>query len=242
MRNLKTAIIFLSLFLSTSFVAQNLIPIVEDPEVFAINKLPARSSFFPYENLKLAIENQLDSANNFMSMNGFWKFKWSKSPEIRPKEFYKTAYDTSQWNDIKVPSNWELEGYGVPIYTNIPYPFSFNKTPNPPDIPDGYNPVGSYKRNFSIPESWRDQKITIYFGAVKSAFFIWVNGERVGYSQGSKLPAEFDITKHIIVGENSIALEVYRWSDGSYLEDQDFWRLSGIERDVYIYATPKTFI
>ena len=242
MRNLKSVIIFLSLFLSTSFVAQNLIPIVEDPEVFAINKLPARSSFFAYENLKLAIENQLDSANNIMTMNGFWKFKWSKSPEIRPKEFYKTAYDTSQWNDIKVPSNWQLEGYGVPIYTNIPYPFSFDKTPNPPDIPDGYNPVGSYKRNFNIPEYWRDQKITIYFGAVKSAFFIWVNGERVGYSQGSKLPAEFDITKHISVGENSIALEVYRWSDGSYLEDQDFWRLSGIERDVYIYATPKTFI
>ena len=116
MRNLKSVIIFLSLFLSTSFVAQNLIPIVEDPEVFAINKLPARSSFFAYENLKLAIENQLDSANNFMTMNGFWKFKWSKSPEIRPKEFYKTAYDTSQWNDIKVPSNWELLGYEFPIY------------------------------------------------------------------------------------------------------------------------------
>ena len=130
MRYLKSVIIFLSLFLSTTFVAQNLIPIIEDPEVYAINKLPARSSFFAYENLKLAIENQLDSANNFMTMNGFWKFKWSKSPEIRPKEFYKTAYDTSQWNDIKVPSNWELQGYGVPIYTNC----LLYTSPSPRDI------------------------------------------------------------------------------------------------------------
>lgn len=242
MLKLKPLLAFCFLLTTSNFIAQNLLPIIEDPEVVEINKLAARATFFAYEDLEAAQNNKTETSKNYNSLNGLWKFKWSESPEHRPKAFYSQDYSTDAWSSIKVPSNWELEGYGVPIYTNIPYPFSFNETPTPPDIPDGYNPVGSYKRNFSISQDWKNQNITLHFGAVKSAFFLWINGQKVGYSQGSKLPAEFDITKYVATGDNSISLEVYRWSDGSYLEDQDFWRLSGIERDVFIYATPKTYI
>ena len=242
MLKLKPLLAFCFLLTTSNFIAQNLLPIIEDPEVVEINKLAARATFFAYEDLEAAQNNKTETSKNYNSLNGLWKFKWSESPEQRPKAFYNQDYNTDAWSSIKVPSNWELEGYGVPIYTNIPYPFSFNETPTPPDIPDGYNPVGSYKRNFSISQDWKNQNITLHFGAVKSAFFLWINGQKVGYSQGSKLPAEFDITNYVATGDNSISLEVYRWSDGSYLEDQDFWRLSGIERDVFIYATPKTYI
>ena len=217
---------------------QTLDPIIENPDVIEINKLPARASFFPYSSIDLAIKNNLSKADNYLLLNGIWKFNWVREPNERPKDFYRDDFSVVKWNDIKVPSNWEVEGYGVPIYTNIEYPFN-EKNPSPPDIPDGYNPVGSYKRNFDLPSDWNGKEIIIHLGAVKSAFYIWINGEKVGYSQGSKLPAEFNITKFVKDGKNSIALEVYRWSDGSYLECQDFWRISGIERDVYLYARPK---
>ncbi|UCE94891.1 MAG: beta-galactosidase, partial [Flavobacteriaceae bacterium] len=241
--NYSRRIIFITSIIGyfTGF-AQTLDPVIENPAVVEINKLPARATFFAYESTELALGNDPKASENYQSLNGTWKFKWTRTPEDRPIDFYKEDYTVSDWDDIKVPANWELEGYGIPIYTNIPYPFSFDKKPSPPDIPDGYNPVGSYKRNFEIPASWEDKQITIHLGAVKSAFYIWVNGEKVGYSQGSKLPAEFDLTPFLKTGQNSIALEVYRWSDGSYLEDQDFWRFSGIERDVYLYATPKVHI
>ena len=216
--------------------AQTLLPVIEDPSVVAINKLPAHASFFPFENLSLAKNNESSSSKRYLSLNGKWLFKWSKNPNSRPKDFYKTDYNTKDWKNLEVPSNWQLHGYGVPIYVNIPYPFSFKKTPNPPDVPDEDNPVGSYKRSFDISGDWKGKNIVLHFGAVKSAFFVWINGEKVGYSQGSKLPAEFNVTPYVKTGQNEIAVEVYRWSDGSYLEDQDFWRLAGIERDVYLYA------
>tara|TARA_R110002049_G_scaffold45604_2_gene132936 strand:+ start:50433 stop:53609 length:3177 start_codon:yes stop_codon:yes gene_type:complete len=222
--------------------AQTLDPIIENPKVIGINKLPGRASFFPYESKDLANNNTVNQSDNYQSLNGLWKFKWTRNPKNRPAEFYRNDFNTDSWDEIPVPANWELEGYGIPIYTNIPYPFSFTETPNPPDIPDGYNPIGSYKRTFNISKHWENKEVIIHLGAVKSAFYIWVNGKKVGYSQGSKLPAEFNLTNYVNTGKNTIALEVYRWSDGSYLEDQDFWRFSGIERDVYLYATPKTFI
>ena len=241
--NHKNFILSLFLIVTTSIVkAQTLDAIIENPQVVEINKLPARASFFAYESKKLAKKNSIEDSENYLSLNGLWKFNWTRSPKDRPINFYKEDYNTSNWKDIPVPSNWELEGYGIPIYTNIPYPFSFRATPTPPDIPDGYNPVGSYKRTINIPDSWSNKEVIIHLGAVKSAFYIWVNGNKVGYSQGSKLPAEFNLTSYLRKGANSIALEVYRWSDGSYLEDQDFWRFSGIERDVYLYATPRTFV
>ena len=225
-------------FLGSHLVqAQTLDPVIENPDVVGINKLDARATFFPYNSLELAKENDMSKASNYMLLNGIWQFNYSDTPEVRPTDFYKDDFDTSKWNTIKVPANWEVEGFGIPIYVNATYPFQKGYL-NPPDIPDGDNPVGSYKRTFELPKDWDGKDIFLHFGAVKSAFYVWVNGKKVGYSQDSKLPAEFNVTDFVKPGKNSVALEVYRWSDGSYLECQDFWRISGIERDVYLYARP----
>ncbi|KGJ88393.1 glycoside hydrolase family 2 TIM barrel-domain containing protein [Colwellia psychrerythraea] len=216
-------------------------PELENPAVVGINKLPARASFFAFESETLAKANNKHQSKNFLSLNGLWKFNWVRDPSDRPENFYQVAFNDSSWPELAVPANWELNGYGIPIYVNPSFPFNMDN-PTPPDIPNGYNPVGSYRKTVTLSEQWQGQNIYIHLGAVKSAFYIWVNGKQVGYSQGSKLPAEFDITQFVHPGENIIALEVYRWSDGSYLEAQDFWRISGIERDVYLYATPKSQI
>ena len=171
-------------------------------------------------------------------MNGAWKFNWVRSPGERPQDFFQEGFDDSDWDRIPVPSNWEIQGYGVPIYLNHPYEFE----KNPPYIHHDYNPVGSYRTTFQVPEDWGDREVFLHFGAVKSAMYLWVNGQQVGYSQGSKLPAEFNVTDYLRTGENLLAVEVYRWSDGSYLECQDFWRISGIERDVFLWAAPKIHI
>ena len=212
----------------------------EDPSIIEINKEPPRSTFFAYESRSIADSNDPRRSRFYQSLNGNWAFHWVGSPDDRPKNFFRRDFNDIDWDSIHVPANWEINGYGVPIYLNHPYEFTYD--PEPPDIPDGYNPVGSYRRHFNIPNEWVGHRILIHFGAVKSAFYIWVNGEKVGYSQGSKLPAEFDITDHVKADENVVALEVYRWSDGSFLECQDFWRISGIERDVYLYAEPKVRI
>ncbi len=231
-------VVFLWFIGSSAVQAQTLDPVIENPDVIGINKLDARATFFPYNSVQLAKEDHVDKAENYLLLNGIWQFNYCEAPELRPTDFYKENYDTSKWATIKVPANWEVEGFGIPIYVNASYPFQKGEL-NPPDIPDGNNPVGSYKRTFDVPNNWNGKDVFIHFGAVKSAFYIWINGEKVGYSQGSKLPAEFNVTNFVKPGKNSIALEVYRWSDGSYLECQDFWRISGIERDVYMYARPK---
>lgn len=218
--------------------SQSLDPVWENPAVIGLNKLSPRATFFGYESLGHARAGDTSASERYASLNGIWKFHYAPVPEERPIAFYKESFDVSEWDEIQVPSNWEIQGFGTPIYVNHPYAFSFGKTPNPPDIPDEDNPVGSYKRTFELPDRWDGQQVIIHFGAVKSAFYLWVNGERIGYSQGSKLPAEFDISAAVHPGMNSVALEVYRWSDGSYLECQDFWRISGIERDVYLYTRP----
>jgi beta-galactosidase len=210
----------------------------ENPEIFAINKKAARASFFAYESAALAVDNVPAKSDRFLSLNGKWKFNWVDKPDSRQKDFYKTDFDVSQWHNIKVPGNVERQGYGTPHYMNIEYVFPADQ----PNIPHSYNPVSSYVKYVELPNNWQGQQVSIHFGAVNSAMYLWVNGEKVGYSQGSKLPAEFNITDHLLAGENKIAVEVYRWSDGSYLEDQDGWSLSGIERDVYLYATPNNHI
>lgn len=207
----------------------------ENPEIFAINKLPARANFFAYESIDLAIKGELANSTRFLSLNGQWQFNWVDKPAERPVDFFRTNFDTSQWKSITVPGNVERQGYGIPHYMNIEYVFPVNQ----PHIPHDYNPVSSYVKHIELPENWKGQQIFIHLGAVNSAMYIWVNGKKVGYSQGSKLPAEFDITNFVKKGANKIALEVYRWSDGSYLEDQDGWSLSGLERDVYLFSTPK---
>ncbi len=213
---------------------------IENPHMLGKNKIKPHTFFVPFANPQAALSQSNEESPFYLSLNGIWKFNWVRNPADRPVDFYKPEYDVSGWNDIPVPSNWELEGYGVPIYVNQPY--EFTRKPNPPHVPHNYDPVGSYRRNFTIPDKWDGREIFIHFGAVKSAFYIWVNGKKVGYSQGSKTPAEWDITKYLKKGENYVALQVFRWSDGSYLECQDFWRISGIERDVFLYSTPDVYI
>ncbi|MDA1336452.1 MAG: DUF4981 domain-containing protein [Bacteroidetes bacterium] len=237
----KKALTFI-FFASTLIVCRAQNPDWENPTVIGLNKLDARADFFAFESLELAHEGNCENSTRFLDLNGLWKFHYAKNPSSRPVDFFQEDFDASNWSDIPVPANWEVEGYGTPIYVNHPYAFSFHERPTPPNIPKDDNPVGSYRRTFELPESWEGQQVVVHFGAVKSAFYLWVNGQQIGYSQGSKLPAEFNITEALHPGSNSIALEVYRWSDGSYLECQDFWRISGIERDVYLYTRPDTFI
>ncbi len=221
---------------------------IEDETVISENKEDAHASFTSYASLS-ELEQQKSSLKK--SLNGVWKFNWVRSPKDRPTTFYEPSFDVSNWNDIKVPSNWEVEGYGIPIYTNHKYEFADDRTPitelkfkngkpaNPGKVPHEYNPVGSYRRDFTVPENWDGKELFLHLGAVKSGAFVWLNGKYIGYSQGSKLPTEFNITKFAKTGRNTIALQIFRWTDGAYLECQDFWRFSGIEREVFIYAQPK---
>lgn len=213
----------------------------ENARIFAQNREAGHTSLVPYikkENAK-AINPNLSPF--YLSLNSPWKFHWVKSPEERPKNFFEKNFDDSSWDSLKVPSNWQMHGYGVPIYTNTKYPYSLKRT-RVPRIDHKYNPVGSYRREFNIPADWSGRQIFLHFAGVKSAFYLWVNGQKVGYSQGSMTPAEFNITSFLHSGVNSLAVEVYRWSDGSYLEDQDMWRFSGIYRDVFLFSTPNYHI
>jgi len=210
----------------------------EDPDVVGINKEEPHATLLPFESRDAALAREWDGSRYYRLLNGQWRFNWVRSPGERPVDFYREGFDDSGWDLVPVPSNWEVLGYGIPIYLNQPYEFE----KNPPYIHHDYNPVGSYRTTFQVPADWDGREIFIHFGAVKSAMYLWVNGERVGYSQGAKLPAEFDVTEFVRHGENQLAVEVYRWSDGSYLECQDFWRISGIERDVYLWAAPKLHV
>ena len=210
----------------------------ENPAVFGINKEPYHCSLLPYQDAESAIKGTREASKFHQSLNGKWKFHWVGKPADRPMDFFKPEYDVSSWDEIPVPSNWQLQGYGIPIYTNVAYPFPAD----PPHIPHDYNPVGSYRTSFAVPDGWKGRRVFIHFAGVESAFYLWVNGEKVGYSQGSMTPAEFDITDYVIEGENILAVEVYRWSDGSYLEDQDMWRLSGIFRDVFLFSSPQVHL
>jgi len=229
--------------IALSSTAQTLPSELQSPEIVSVNRMPMRASAFAFENRELAANRNKEASTYFLSLNGSWKFNWVQDPRKRPVDFYKTDYNDAGWKDFMVPANWEVNGYGLPIYVNHPYEFTGRARTgarlNPPfDIPEDNNPVGSYRKKITLPANWKGRQVFIHLGAVKSAFFIWINGKQVGYSEDSKLAAEFDITKYVQPGENIIALQVYRWSDGSYLECQDMWRISGIERDVYLYSTP----
>ncbi|MFT6948935.1 MAG: beta-galactosidase [Paraglaciecola sp.] len=212
----------------------------QNPTVFAVNKEQPRASFYTFNQAQTAYTSEPWTASNYMLLNGRWDFNWVEDPRLRPTDFYRCDYDTSAWKKIDVPANWELQGYGAANYINMRV--DFTDCPVAGEVSEQYNPVGSYKREFTLPKDWQGQQIFIYFGAVKSAFYIWINEHKVGYSQDAKSPAEFDITPYLVSGNNTVSLEVYRWCDGTYLELQDMWRLSGIERDVYLYATPKVRI
>ncbi len=218
----------------------------ENPQIIGDNKESTTATFTSYSNQKAAL-NFVPSEYE-QSLNGKWKFNWCPKPDDRPINFYKLEYDDSGWKEIVVPGNWQTQGFGKPIYTNIKYPFRKippRVTSEPDERFTSYklrNPVGSYKRTFFIDEAWSNKEVFVKFAGVKSAFYLWINGRKVGYSQGSMTPATFKITKYVKPGNNQIAVEVYRWSDGSYLEDQDMWRLSGIYRDVTLLARNKTYV
>ncbi len=217
------------------------VPDWENPEVISRNKEPGHATLLPYPDVATALKGTREASPYYKSLNGTWKFHWSPKPADRPIDFYQPDYDVNGWADLSVPGSWQVQGYGIPIYTNVSYPFS-PEHPNPPHIPHDDNPVGSYRTEFEVSANWAGRQVFIHFDGVKSAFYLWINGQAVGYSQGSRLPAEFNLTPYLQTGKNVLAVEVYRWSDGSYLEDQDTWRLSGIYRDVYLFATPQVHI
>lgn len=257
MKDNKTILILaIALFITCNSIGQeiNVWNYIENKQVISENKEPTHATFTSYETTK---SRALSTPKFKQSLDGLWKFKWVRVPKDRPTTFMHPKEDVSSWNDIKVPANWEVEGYGIPIYVNHQYEFADNRarvseeiefvnpdagrsTPkHPGKVPHDYNPVGSYRKDFTIEKDWKGKEIFLHIGAMKSGGFVWLNGEYVGYSQGSKLPAEFNISKYAKPGKNTIALQIFRWTDGSYLECQDFWRISGIERSVYIYAQPK---
>ncbi len=216
------------------------VPDWENPAVFGINKEPPHATAIPFAQDNQALAGKWEDSPYYKSLNGLWKFHWSANPSKRPESFFKPSYDVSSWDDLPVPSNWQLYGYGVPIYVNSRLSYAL---PEPPRVAHNRNPVGSYRRTFRVPKSWRGRQVFLHFDGVKSAFYVCVNGRLVGYSQGSMTPAEFNITRYVNpVKDNVLAVEVYRWSDGSYLEDQDMWRFSGIYRDVYLFSTPALHI
>ncbi len=234
--NLKnTAVLMLSLTVFASTASGESRPAWNDIDVIRQNVEAPRANFHAYPDRAAAIEADIGTDDYYRSLNGTWKFKYSSSPSSRPVAFHEDGYDTSAWVDMPVPSNWERQGFGYPIYVNVPYPFDIDE----PNVPQNKNPVGSYQRHFELPSNWSEREIFVRFDAVSSAFYLWVNGHYAGYSEGSKTASEFNITELAKPGNNTIAVEVYRWSTGSYLEDQDFWSLSGIQRDVHLYSRPR---
>ncbi len=213
----------------------------QDPTVTQINRLPARAASVSYKNTAFAKANSPESSTRHMSLNGNWQFKFANSPQEAPKDFYTNDYQARLWDTIPVPSNWELHGYGKPWQRLTPEIWS-DKNIKIPQIPTDYNPLGSYRKYVELPQEWKDMQISLHVGAASSALQVWVNGIYVGYSEDNFLPARFDISPYLKAGKNLIALQVLQWSDGSYIEDQDHWRMSGITRDVYLDAAPQTQI
>ncbi len=207
-----------------------------DPNVNEINRLPMHANYFAYENESMALTGVKEQSSNFMTLNGTWKFFWVKNADQRPTDFWGTTYNDKGWADMPVPGMWELNGFGDPIYVNVGYAWRSQFENNPPEIPIENNHVGTYRKEIIVPQGWKGKEIIAHFGSVTSNMYLWVNGQFVGYSEDSKLEAEFDLTKYLKPGKNVIAFQVFRWCDGTYLEDQDFTRLSGVGRDCYLYT------
>ena len=232
----------ISVFLCVSAGAENM-P-WQNPQVNQINREPAHAHFIPFKNETAAIkQQQLAASERFAvnekterrkSLNGTWKFRFSKNNDECPSDFHQSNYSTKGWSNITVPGSWELQGFDAPIYTDVAYTFPVN----PPYVPSDYNPVGAYIHEFTVPADWNGMDVFLNFEGVESAFYCWVNGEFAGYSEDSRLPAHFNVSKLLKKGKNKLALKVFRYSDGSYLEDQDYWKYSGIQRDVYLFARP----
>jgi beta-galactosidase len=224
-----------ALLVSSPLFAQTTPNEWENPLAIDQHKEKAHASFMVYDKAADVAANDYARSPWYQSLNGTWKFNYVARPDQRPMDFQQLGFNDAAWNNIAVPSNWEIQGFGTPIYTNITYPFP----KNPPFIDGRDNPVGSYRRSFTVPAGWAGREVLLNFGSISGYAVAFVNGQRVGMSKVAKSPAEFDITQYLKAGENQLAVQVFRWHDGSYLEDQDFWRLSGLDRDVYLYSVPK---
>jgi beta-galactosidase len=205
----------------------------EDPNISGINRDAARVTAYSYAIINDALTNDREKSGRYISLNGEWDFSFALKPGDEPKDFYKSK--VNGWKKIPVPSNWEMQGYDKPIYKSAVYPF---RPVNPPYVPKDYNGVGCYQKSFTVPAEWKNKNITLHFGGVSSAYKLWINGKFAGYAEDSFMPSEFNITPYLQEGENIISVWVIRWSDGSFLEDQDQWRMSGIHREVYLMAEP----
>ena len=227
-----------ALGLTTAIQAQNFNE-WKDPEVNSVNRSAMHTNYFAYASADEAKAGSKEDSQNFMTLNGLWKFNWVRNADARPTNFYQTSFNDKGWDNIKVPAVWELNGYGDPIYVNVGYAWRNQFQNNPPLVPTENNHVGSYRKEIVLPADWKGKDIFAHFGSVTSNMYLWVNGRYVGYSEDSKLEAEFDLTNYLKPGKNLIAFQVFRWCDGSYLEDQDFFRYSGVGRDCYLYARDK---
>ena len=225
---------------SLAMNAQKL-PVWQDPNVNQQNRLARHAHFFAFESIEKA-KGDKSQSSRFLSMEGMWRFNFVKDHQNAPKDFFSLKFDDSKWVDFPVPGLFELNGYGDKIYKNIGYAWCTTFENNPPYISETNNYTGSYRRTFDLPQDWKDQEVFFHVGSATSNLTVWVNGKYVGYSEDSKVAAEFNITKYLKPGKNLIAMQIMRWCDGSYMEDQDFWRFTGIARETYLYATPKTHI
>ena len=235
-------VILLPLFLVAWFITVNSQTLKEwqDQNVNEVNRLPMRASYFPYTSEDGALSNNPKIQDNYLSLNGLWKFNWVENADERPTDFFEKRFNDKSWDEMPVPGMWELNGYGDPQYVNIGYAWRNDFKNNPPFVPTEKNHVGSYRKTITIPKDWKGKDIIAHLGSVTSNVYLWVNGKFVGYSEDSKIEPEFDITKYVKPGEdNLLTFQVFRWNDGTYLEDQDFWRLSGVARDSYLYSRPK---
>ena len=214
----------------------------KDPEVNSVNRSAMHTNYFAYASADEAKAGIKENSTNFMTLNGPWKFNWVRHADARPTDFYQTNFNDKGWDDLQVPGVWELNGYGDPIYVNVGYAWRSQFKNNPPLVPTENNHVGSYRKEIILPADWKGKEIFAHFGSVTSNMYLWVNGRYVGYSEDSKLEAEFNLTNYLKPGKNVIAFQVFRWCDGSYLEDQDFFRYSGVGRDCYLYARDKKYI
>ncbi|MDR7211831.1 glycoside hydrolase family 2 TIM barrel-domain containing protein [Flavobacterium piscis] len=240
---MKKTLFILTLITSIlSVQAQEKVPFWQNEKINEDNREPIHASYYVFENEALASKNEWRQSKNYLDINGTWKFKYVDSPDGLPKDFEKNTFNDSGWDNFKIPATWDVNGYGYPIYTNTTYDFAKYIKINPPFVPTDYNPTGVYRKEITIDKSWEGKDIFLHIGAAKSNLTVWVNGVYVGYGEDGKLPSEFNLNKYVKTGKNTIVLQVMKWNDGSYLECQDFWRMSGITRDSYLIARNKAHL
>jgi len=238
-KRISILILIASIF---SVKAQEKTPFWQNEKINEDNREPMHAAYYVFENEALATKNEWRQSKNYLDINGAWKFKYVDNPATLPKDFEKNNFDDRSWDNFRIPASWDVNGYGYPVYVNTTYDFDYLMAPNPPFVPTKYNPTGVYRREITIDKSWEGKDIFLHIGTAKSNLTVWVNGVYVGYGEDGKLPSEFNLNKYVKTGKNSIVLQVMKWNDGSYLECQDMWRMSGITRDSYLIARNKVHL